>query len=292
MSPASGPDAAVLAIDLGTGGPKVALVSLAGEVLGAEHRRVPTTVVEGGGATQDPAHWWEAIADAAGALAEAQVVHPERVVAVACTGQWGSTVPVDAGGQPAGECLLWFDRRGRRWSQRATGGPVAVDGYALGKAAVWITHAGGAPSTEGNDPLGHRLWLRHEAPEVDRRTATFMEPVDYLNLRLTGRLAATQVSMLAWWLTDNRRTDARDYDPRLLALARVEADRLPCWCPSEASWATCSPRSPPSWVSQRASRWSPGFPTCTPPPWGRARWTTTARTCRSRRRPGWVATCR
>jgi xylulokinase len=234
MNRASGPDGVVLAIDLGTGGPKVALVSLAGEVLGAQHRRVTTTVVDGGGATQDPSDWWHAITDAAAALADDRVVDPGRVVAVACTGQWGSTVPVDADGQPAGDCLLWFDRRGRRWSQRATGGPLAVAGYGPRKAATWISRSGGAPSAGGNDPLGHRLWISHEAPDVDRRTATFMEPVDYLNLRLTGRVAATQVSMLAWWLTDNRRMPQVRYDPRLLALAQVGSERLPPLVPIDA----------------------------------------------------------
>ena len=43
----------VLAIDLGTGGPKVALVDQAGNTLAWRSRAVHTTFVEGGGAEQD-----------------------------------------------------------------------------------------------------------------------------------------------------------------------------------------------------------------------------------------------
>ena len=64
-------------------------------------------------------------------------------------------------------------------------------------------------------------------PDVDARTAVFMEPVDYLNLRFTGRVAATQVTMLLSWLTDNRRLDATTYDPLLLRMSGTDPDRLP-----------------------------------------------------------------
>jgi len=41
-----------------------------------------------------------------------------RVCAVAVTGQWGSTVPVDEAGDPVGECMLWKDHPGRRHVRR------------------------------------------------------------------------------------------------------------------------------------------------------------------------------
>jgi xylulokinase len=225
--PRDGDDDIVLAIDLGTGGPKVAMVSLAGEVIDHEHRRVAMRTLPGGGAVEDPVEWWDAVVGAAGALAERAAVPPGRIVAVACTGQWGSTVPVDGGGEPVGDCLLWLDQRGAHLAARQLGGTVAVDGFRPRLALEFVRRSGGAPSTGGNDPLGHRLWLRHEEPDRWRHTAVLLEPVDYLNLRLTGRVAATQASMTLSWLTDNRRLDAVDYDPVLVRLAGVDATRLP-----------------------------------------------------------------
>ena len=47
-------DELCLSIDLGTGGPKIGLVSLDGEVLDYELHSVETTYTPDGGATQDP----------------------------------------------------------------------------------------------------------------------------------------------------------------------------------------------------------------------------------------------
>lgn len=217
----------VLAIDLGTGGPKTALVSLRGEVAGHEHVPVETTHLPDGGATQDPDDWWRAITSSARRLLAAGVVRPDDVVAIACTGQWGSTVPVAADGRPAGPCILWMDGRGGRYSRRVVGGPVTFAGYGPLKALAWIRKSGGAPSPLGNDPLGHILYLRHEQPDLVARTSVFLEPLDYLNLRFTGRVAATPASMVLSWLTDNRHLAAAHYDPQLLALSTLDPATLP-----------------------------------------------------------------
>jgi xylulokinase len=217
----------VLAIDLGTGGPKTALVSVHGEVAGHELILVETRHLPGGGAVQDPREWWAAITSSARKLLGGGIVDPADVVAVACTGQWGSTVPIDAQGEPAGDCILWMDNRGGPYSAKLVGGPVRVAGYAPHKALQWIRKSGGAPSPLGNDPVGHILFLRHEQPDVYRRAATFLEPVDYLNLRFTGTVAATPASMVLSWLTDNRDLARARYDPHLVKMSSLDPGTLP-----------------------------------------------------------------
>ncbi len=226
-TPDMGADAVVLAVDLGTGGPKTAVVSLGGEVIDSVHERVEPLVDASGGAVQDPEQWWSAVA---AGTSELLGRHPEitgSLVAVAVTGQWGSTVPVDAQGHAVGDCMLWMDTRGAEHARKQLGGRISIEGFAPRAILEWIRRSGGAPSTEGNDPLGHRLWIRHEEPELYRRTATFLEPLDYLNARFSGRVAASQTSMLLSWLTDNRRLDQTRYDPTLVRLAGADPNRLP-----------------------------------------------------------------
>ncbi|HZM55201.1 MAG TPA: FGGY family carbohydrate kinase, partial [Acidimicrobiales bacterium] len=152
----------VLAIDLGTGGPKVGLVSLTGAIAWKEHLPVPTHRTPDGGATQDAEHWWQVIRSSARRAVASGVVAAERIVAVSCTGQWASTVPVDASGSPVGNCLLWSDTRGGQRSRDRVGGRVG--GYSALAAARWIHRSGGAPSTSGADPIGHILFIEHELP--------------------------------------------------------------------------------------------------------------------------------
>ncbi|MGZ4414655.1 MAG: xylulokinase [Gaiellaceae bacterium] len=217
-------DGICLAVDLGTGGPKVGFVRLNGEILWDEHQLVETRWLPGGGATQDAGAWWDVICAATRRGIASGTIPADEVVAVACTGQWASTVPVDEGGEPVGDCILWMDSRGGAYSQTVIGGPVA--GYSLRRALHWVRKTGGAPSPTGNDPIGHMLYLQHAEPEVAARARWFLEPVDYLTLRFSGVASASHASMIAGWLTDNRHLDRLEYDEALIALSGVDATKL------------------------------------------------------------------
>ena len=231
-------DGICLAVDLGTGGPKVGFVRLTGELVWHDHQPVETVWSEGGGASQDAAKWWELVCDATRRGLASGAVDPAEVVAVSCTGQWASTIPVDRDGNPVGECVLWMDSRGAPHAKKVIGGPVA--GYAPRPAIQWIRRSGGAPSSNGADPIGHMLYLQHERPEVVEKTAYFLEPVDYLSMRFTGRAAASHASMTAAWLTDNRRLEVMAYDPVLVRLSGVDSSKLPPLVPTGSIVGTVS----------------------------------------------------
>ena len=55
----------MLAVDLGTGGPKVAVVSTTGRIVAHATEPVALHLLDGGGAEQDPDEWWSAICTAA-----------------------------------------------------------------------------------------------------------------------------------------------------------------------------------------------------------------------------------
>ena len=217
----------VLAIDLGTSGPKVALVSSRGEVISPQFEPVGLQLSPGGGAEQDPAEWWQAIGRAARRVVQESPVPPSAVEAVSCTGQWSGTVPVGADGQPVANAIIWMDHRGAPYMAELLGGPVRIQGYDPRKVTRWIRLTAGAPTKSGKDPIGHILYLRHERPDVYAATAVFLEPKDYINLRLTGTIAASFDSIALHWLTDNRDPNAVTYDRRLLDIAGLEPGQLP-----------------------------------------------------------------
>ncbi len=223
-----------LAIDLGTSGPKVALVSARGEVVADAFSPVELLLLPDGGAEQDPAAWWEAIGTAARRVLAAAPVPATRVGAVCVTGQWSGTVAVDGRGEPVGNAIIWMDSRGARYVPALVGGPVRIQGFAPGKLRRWLRLTGGAPSGSGKDPIAHILYLRHERPEVYRAAETFLEPKDFVNLLLTGRAAASFDSIALHWLTDNRDPRRVEYDPALLRLAGLERSRVPDLHPATA----------------------------------------------------------
>lgn len=228
-----------LSVDLGTGGPKVGVVTFDGHIIDHELRHVPTHFDERGAATQDPSLWWTLICDSTKRLLEDARVEPALIKAVAITGQYASTVPVDEHGLPTGECVTWLDTRGGTYSKRAVGG--SLQGYNARKLRRFIRRTGGAPSTSGADPVGQLLYLLHERPEVCAATRWFMEPVDYLAMRFCGVASATYASRLAMWMTDNRDLHRFEYDASLLASVGLSAEKLPPLVPAHSVLAAILP---------------------------------------------------
>jgi xylulokinase len=222
----------VLAIDLGTGGPKAALVDADGHLTASEFEPTPIELLGDGGAEQDPDAWWSAITVAVHRLLGGGHVAIDDIVAVAVTSQWSGTVAVDADGRHLHPAVIWMDSRGAEQIKAVTTGKVNVAGYDPRRLRHWISRTGGIPSHSGKDPVAHILWLRHERPDVYRAAHAFLEPCDYLNARLTGRQVASYDSIVAHWLTDNRDLSAVRYDPQLLEWCGLTERQLPPLVPS------------------------------------------------------------
>ena len=217
----------ILAIDLGTSGPKVALVTTEGEVLASEVESTELLLSEGGGAEQDPDDWWRAIMTATRRITDRSLVPAEQILAVAVTSQWAGTVPVDRDGNALGRAIIWLDSRGAKYVPEVAGGVVRIQGYGPLKLESWIRKTGGVPSLAGKEPVAHILFLRHERPEIYEAAYKFMEPKDYLNLRLTGKFLATTDSITLHWVTDNRDIYNVHYDDKLLAQSTLRREKLP-----------------------------------------------------------------
>ena len=227
MTPPSPGEEYVVAVDLGTGGPKVAVVSSTGRIVSHATRPVALYLLDGGGAEQDPEEWWSAICAAAHQALDEAAVPLGDLIGVGCTSQWSGTVAVGADGSPLMRSIIWMDSRGNKAIRKVAGGAVNVLGYDPRKILRWVQVTGGAPGLSGKDPVAHILFIRDAFPDIYRDTATFLEPVDYLNLKLTGRTCASFDSIAAHWVTDNRTIDRVTYDDRLLEMTGLERTKLP-----------------------------------------------------------------
>jgi len=214
-----------LVVDLGTGGPKVGFATLTGRLVWSGSRALATRSEADGTGVQDAEAWWGALCDLAREGLADDAVDPDAVEVVAVTGLWGSTVPVDASGMPVGDCRLYLDTRGGRHSRSVFGGPLL--GYHPALVALWLRRTAGVPSLFGGDPVAHMLSIQRDEPEVAAAARWFLEPVDYLTMRFTGRATATPSSMTAAWLTDVRDMTRLAYDERLVRTAQIDGTKLP-----------------------------------------------------------------
>ncbi len=221
----------ILAVDLGTSGPKSALVSTRGRIVADAFVENDLYLIEGGGAEQDPEQWWQSILETFRTLLARRLVPPADIVAVCITSQWSGTVAVDRRGHHLTNAMVWLDSRGSPYIDEITGGWFGglfrIQGYSPGKLLQWIRLTGGAPSHSGKDSLAHILYIKHRLPEIYRQTYKFLEPKDYINQRLTGIFACSGDSITLHWVTDNRDINRIRYDDRLIRLAGIDADKLP-----------------------------------------------------------------
>ena len=220
-------DPHILAIDLGTSGCKAALVSIDGRVAGWEFEPVETKLLPGGGAEQDPEAWWRALLLVSKKLIAQRLVDARQIVAVCCSTQGECTVAVDRDGQPLMNAILWMDSRGAAQLKHITGGAIRIAGYHPLRLWRWIRLTGGAPSLAGKDPAAHMLYIKHEHPQVYERAFKFLNALDYLNLRLTGRFVATVDSILTSWVTDNRNPTNITYSDALLRGCGIAREKFP-----------------------------------------------------------------
>src|SRR6185436_15390942 len=84
-----------LAVDLGTGGPKVALVGLDGTIADCEVGRTQLLLGPGGQAAQDPDDWWKSITAGVRRVMERGSVPPEAIAVIGVTSHWSGTVAGD-----------------------------------------------------------------------------------------------------------------------------------------------------------------------------------------------------
>ena len=223
----------VLAIDLGSGGLKMAVVADTGEVVACAAEKIATHLLPRGGAEQDPAEWWEAVRKTARRVVRQSGVGPEDIVAVGCDAQWSVVVAVDQHGEPLMRAVHWTDTRGGPYNSQITRGFPSVQGYGLLKLVKWIRLTGLVPTHSGVDSLGHVLFIKNERPAIYAKTHKFLEPMDFITARLTGKITATQKTMAPFAAVDNRKWGSRRYSDELLALAGLDKQKFPDLIPND-----------------------------------------------------------
>ena len=242
----------VLAIDLGSGGPKVVLASNRGELLAVSRQTTGTILLPNGGAEQDPEAWWQAVSAGIREILARQLVPRNAIVAICCATQWSVTVPVDRSGKHLSNAIHWMDSRGAPYSKAASDGLIRVAGYGARRLVHWLRVNGGAPTTSGADVLAHILHIKYDRPDIYRATYKFLEPMDYINLRMSGKFSATHSTIFPYLITDNRNNLAVDYDPLLLRWSGIDRNKLPDLIPVDSVLGPILPEVADAWGLPRS----------------------------------------
>jgi xylulokinase len=168
-----------LAIDIGTGSVRAALVDAAGRIVQIAAREHDQIVPHFGWAEQRPADWWAGVVHTIHTLLKDVPGAASRITAIAACGQMHGTVLVDGAGRPTRETApLWNDKR-----------TVEIV-RAFEKANTpenYLAETGNPPTPAW--PGFKLAWLRDHDPKAYADAAHVLMPKDFINLQLTGEIA-------------------------------------------------------------------------------------------------------
>jgi len=210
----------ILAYDLGTGGNKATLYDAGGRLLSSAFVPYETEYPQAGWHEQRPEAWWDSVVQSTRRLLEDGAADPASIRCIGISGHSLGCVPLDAGGRLLRQATpIWSDKRPAEQAARFFERIDPVRWYRL---------------TGNGFPAPHYtvfkiLWYRDHEPEMFRRAAKVIGTKDYINFRLTGRVATdysyasgSGVYDLAGW----------DYADELLAAADLARELLPEIVPS------------------------------------------------------------
>ena len=168
----------ILAHDLGTSGDKATLYTAAGIRLGSVTAAYPSNFFNGCWAEQEPDDWWRAVCDSTRQLLAETKVAPADIAVVALSGQMMGCTPVDAQGNALRPSILYCDQRAVAEADQIEARVGADRFYGIVGHRVSASYS-----------IEKLMWVKAHEPEVYARTAKTLCAKDYVNARLTGRLA-------------------------------------------------------------------------------------------------------
>ena len=182
----------ILTYDIGTTACKSVLFGLDGTVVAMAEQEYPTRHPDPMWAEQDPDDWWNAVVSTTRFLMKGR--EDAAIIGIGLSSQRETIVPVDRQGNKLADAILWMDRRtakeaqdlashfGRENLHRVTG---MIPDATFSATKLW--------------------WLNKNHPDIVRRAHCFLQPKEYVCLKLTGQFTTDYSLASRTMMLDTRR---------------------------------------------------------------------------------------
>ena len=217
----------VLAIDLGSSGPKISVVDENGEILATRSGVFESIYLENGhGVEQDAEDWWTQILQLSKeVIAESGTA--DRIVAIGNCAQYFSSIPVDERGKSVHNAIMWEDSRSSKHISKIMGGFPSIMGYNVFKLLRWLYSVGIPPILLGVDASSHMLLIKNEMPDVWEKTYKVMEPSDFISMKLTGKFQTNENNGFAYTMIRKAPWGKGTYNKSLVKYLGLDIDKYP-----------------------------------------------------------------
>ena len=202
-----------LAIDVGTGGIRSALVDKDGRIVAFAHQEHEQIVPQFGWSEQRPADWWAGTVVTMKAVLAKVDNAAARVAAICACGQMHGSVLIDDDGTPTLEAVpLWNDKRSN----------PQVEAFAARVSEQQsLQLAANLPSPAW--PAFKLAWIAENRPDALARSSSLLMPKDWINFKLTGRRAQDITEASLSFLMD---VETRQWSDQLCEMTGVPRNLL------------------------------------------------------------------
>lgn len=199
----------ILAHDLGTSANKATLFSEEGELIASRTHPYDSVFLPGGVAEQNPEDWWIAVRVSTRKLLEGR--DASRIAAIAFSGMMMGCLCVDRQGRPLRPHMLYCDQRATVQADRLR--------ERAGSDAVYRISGNSASAVNSGAKY---MWVKEHEPDIYRETYKILNAKDYMNFKLTGRIATdptdasgTNMYDLEQWAWSEELVEAAGLDMRI-----------------------------------------------------------------------------
>jgi xylulokinase len=204
----------LLAIDVGTGSARAALVTETGKILSFAAKEYDQILPHFGWSQQSPRTWWQGVVFSIQKVIAEVADGADRIAGIAGCGQMHATVLIDGAGELVlEEVPLWNDKRNRELVNRFS---RENDTEAL------LPIAANPPTVAW--PAFKLAWIKQNEPRAYQAARTVLMPKDYINFKLTGESRIDYCEASCSYMFD---VQSGAWSLKILKLLDLDPDKLP-----------------------------------------------------------------
>lgn len=206
----------IMALDLGSSGIKVTLFNHRASIVGSKYKEYETIYPGPNMVLQRPTDWWKSFCEASKELIIENNIDNNDILCVAPSGQMSALIPIDENNNLLMDpCLIWADMR--TYSQVEE----IADKFEGQKNFYYTTGIGLPPETFTYSKI---LWLRQNEFDIFNKTKYFVQPKEYIGIKLTGNIATDYSDASETGMFDTKK---RKWSPKILDLIGISESMLP-----------------------------------------------------------------
>lgn len=217
----------VIGYDVGTTGLKTCLFEITDTIrlVASAMEGYQLTILENGGAEQDPNDWWRAMCNTTKHVLESTQISPDRIEGISFCSQSQGLVLVDKAGEPVRPAMSYMDQRSHYELKKAISHGLQISGinvYMLIRSLM-VT---GAISGSVKDPVYKYKWVERNEPEVFKKVYKWLDVKEYLICKCTGKFVTTNDGAFATLLYDVRK-GKEQFSKEICKMFGVNMNHLP-----------------------------------------------------------------